>query len=126
MPKLDPNKSKEGKLPLAQVHPQFIESLSGVSQISAAKGYELLNWVRQDVKCYFVSYLTSAAMRHINKFLNGEDYNIEVDQEGNEIDLGVLHVECAAYNLLMVATLFRNSRKDLDDRLLTMEEVENE
>lgn len=114
---IDPNKSKKGKLPLAEVHPDFEESLALVNELSKVKGYELLNWIKDDVKCYFVSYLVSAARRHINKFLKGEDYNIEIDQQGNQIlEPKVLHVECAAYNLLMLAALFKQGRKDLDDR----------
>ena len=114
---IDPSQSKKGKLPLAEVHPQFLNSLARVSEVSKAKGYEELNWIKPDVKCYFVSYLCSAALRHINDFLNGKDHNIELDQNQKPIDqFDVLHVECAAYNLLMIATLFRLNRADLDDR----------
>lgn len=119
MAKLDPNKSKKGKLPFAEVHPQFEESLARVSEISKLKGYEPLNWVRMETKCHFVSYLVSATRRHLNAFLRGEDYNIEKGENGEDIaEPNVLHVECAAYNLLMLATLFRQGRIDLDDRKL--------
>lgn len=116
---IDPNQSKKGKLAYAEVHPQFEDSLARVNEISKLKGYETLNWVKEDVKCYFVSYLLSAARRHMNLFLKGEDLNVEKDKEGNDItEPDVLHVECAAYNLLMIATLFRQGRVDLDDRRL--------
>jgi len=117
--KLNPNTSKAGKLCLAEVHPGFEESLARVNEISKRKGYELLNWVNPEVQCYFISYLLSAARRHMAKFASGEDYNIELDQGGGPITTpDVLHVECAAYNLLMIAVLFRAGRKDLDDRRL--------
>lgn len=114
---IDPNKSKEGKLCLAEVHPQFLNSLARVSEISKKKGYELLNWIQSGTKCYFNAYLVSASLRHIAAFQNGQDYNIEKDQSGLDIlEPDVLHLESAAYNLLMAATLFRMGRKDLDDR----------
>lgn len=121
---IDPNQSKKGKLPLAEVHPKFLESLCRVSEISKRKGYAPLNWVQPSFKGGFVNYLGSAALRHINKFLCGEDFNIEKDESGKEIrDVEVLHVEAAAYNLLMIATLFRQGRTDLDDRKIESEEI---
>lgn len=105
-------------MPLAEVHPQFIESLGITSEVSKEKGYEILNWTTEEFRGGFVEYLASSALRHINKFLRGEDYNIEVDENGKECRTKALHVEHAAYNLLMIATLFRQGRTDLDDRKL--------
>lgn len=114
---LDASNSKKGKLRLAIVHPQMLNSLARVAEISEKKGYVRLNWVRPDVKCFFVDYLLSACLRHIEAFLSGEDVNIEKTQDGEEItEPHVLHVESAAYNLLMIAALFRQGRTDLDDR----------
>lgn len=121
---INPSNTKAGKLTYATLHPQFIDSLSRVDNISKLKGYQRLNWVSSSVKCYFVEYLCSATLRHLNKFLLGEDYNIEVYATGDkagqviETEHDVLHVEAAAYNLLMLAALFRQGRTDLDDRLL--------
>lgn len=119
---LDPKDSKNGKLNLGAVHPQFEESLAIVAETALAKGYEEFNWLKQDSATKFRSYLISAAKRHINKFLNGEDYNIEKDSNGNIVSDKGLHVEYAAYNLLMIATLFRQGRKDLDDRIKSSDE----
>ncbi len=115
--KLNPNTSKQGKIALADIHPGFIDSLARVNTVSKLKGYEQGNWIRDDVKCYFSAYLASAALRHIYKFLAGEDYNVEQTLTGDPIITpDVLHVEAAAYNLLMLARLYRQGRLDLDDR----------
>lgn len=115
---INPNQSKKGKLPLAESM-WALEHLSRVSEQSKAKGYEPMNWLKPEIKCYFVSYLISAALRHIEKFSSGEDYNVEKTLEGQVVvtEFDVLHLESAAYNLLMAAHLFRKGRKDLDDRI---------
>lgn len=116
---LNPNTTKKGKVCLAEVHPDFEYSLALVNEVSKIKGYELLNWVKPEIKCYFVSYLLSAARRHMNAFVRGEDFNVEVDGNNKQItEFQALHVEHAAYNLLMIASLFRAGRTDLDDRRL--------
>ena len=117
---IDPNTSKEGKLRLAEVHPEFIKILAGVSEVSKEKGYEPLNWIQKDVKCYFVSYLVSAALRHINYFLEGEDFNQEKKQDGTDVSTRLEHLAHAAYGLLMAVTLQRLGRTDLDDRKLKL------
>lgn len=115
---IDPSMTKKGKIPLAESL-WSLEHIARVSEQSKAKGYEPMNWVKIDTQCYFVSYLCSAAIRHINKFIMGENYNIEVDSRGNTVhtEFDVLHLESAAYNLLMAAHLFRQGRYDLDDRI---------
>lgn len=115
---INSNTSKIGKLPLAEVHPQFEKSLSLVSELSKWKGYEPLNWVRDDFKGGFINYMISAARRHINEFIEGNNINYEKRDKDDAIDSSVLHVEAAAYNLLMIATLYRMGRDDLDDRRL--------
>ncbi len=116
---IDPNTSKKGKLPVAESM-WILEHAARVSEQSKAKGYAPMNWVTEEVKCYYVSYLLSAALRHINEFIKGSDYNIEKKADGSTVitEFDVLHLENAGYNLFMAAHLFRRGRKDLDDRII--------
>ncbi len=114
---IDQNKSKVGKLPIAELHPQFLKSLSLVSEVSKLKGYKPLNWVGQDFKGGYLGYHCSAALRHILAIMGGEDYNQEQYPDGRDVEQVALHAEHAAYDLLMLATLFRLGRHDLDDRI---------
>lgn len=127
VPTIDPNKSKQGKLKPALLHPQFFTSLSLVSEVSQLKGYELLNWVRMDVKCFLMSYLLSAILRHSTAIMEGEIYNQEYYPEGHEkagapVELRATHFAHIAYGALMADALIKMGRKDLDDRILKKED----
>lgn len=115
--KINPNTTKKGKLPVAESI-WALDHIARVAEQSKAKGYEPMNWVKPETKCYFVGYLVSAALRHVTKFILKEDYNVEKKEDGTEVktEFDVLHLENAAYNLLMAAHLFRQGRTDLDDR----------
>lgn len=101
MNKTDKNMQEKMRKPrLAEVHPQFERSLADVFQVSVEKGYEPNNWT--DTELVPTISLINAARRHINKHLSGELYNKE---QGCE--MVTLHLENAAYGLLMAATQIR-------------------
>lgn len=114
---LNANDSKKGKLPIGELHPQFLKSLALVSEVSKLKGYKPLNWIKSDFKGGYLGYHCSAALRHILAIMDGEDLNQEQYPDGRDVELVALHAEHAAYDLLMLATLFRLGRHDLDDRI---------
>lgn len=94
--------AKSLKLPLAEVHPQFELSLAEVYKVSLEKGYTPNNWLDTDLVS--TVSLINAARRHINKYLHGEIYNREPG-----CDTVAMHLEHAAYSLLMAATQLRNN-----------------
>ena len=97
-------KEKLLKLPLAEVNPQFEVSLANVYKVSVEKGYTPNNWL-DDTLVPNIS-LINAARRHINKHLSGEMLNVE-----EECQTITMHLECAAYGLLMAATQLRTNCK---------------
>lgn len=121
MTKLDPKKSKLGKLNLASkaLHPRFEEMLAEVAEMSIEKGYEPLNWLDSQNEVTVLK-LVSAAKRHEKKFLKGIDTNDEeVTLDGKACTFKPSHLACAAYSLLMAAVLVEEGIKGLDDRVLS-------
>lgn len=120
MTKLDPKKSKLGKLNLASkaLHPRFEEMLAEVAEMSIEKGYEPLNWLDPQNEVTVLK-LVSAAKRHEKKFLKGININDEeVTLDGYFCTFKPSHLACAAYSLLMAAVLVEEGIKELDDRVL--------
>ena len=96
--------AKHKKLLLAEVHPQFERSLALCFRVSLERGYVPNNWLDTD----FVPTmsLVNASRRHINSYLDGELWNKE-----ENCDTITLHLENAAYSLLMAATQIRENIK---------------
>lgn len=90
-------KEKAAKLPLADVHPEFECALARVLKMSMEKGYVPNNWLDDETHQDYT--FINAARRHINAYLQGEIYN-----EEKGCDTIPQHLECAAYNCLIVAT----------------------
>ena len=96
---------KMKKAPLAEVHPQFERSLAECFTVSVEKGYVPNNWL--DTELVPTMSLINAARRHINEYLSGNLWNHEPGCETQ-----TLHLENAAYSLLMAATQIRESQNE--------------
>ena len=90
------------KLRMDLIPPEMIEGLAAVLTYGTTK-YGDRNW-EQGIP-FMTSY--AAAMRHLVQFAKHND----IDRES-----GLIHLEQAACNLLMIATQIRRARTDLDDR----------
>lgn len=112
---LDPTTSKIGKLALAShaLHPYFLTLLAEVAEMSVEKGYEPLNWLKNDSPVT-VMYCLNAAERHQQKAKLGIDYNTEEKTlNGDSTNMKPFHLACAAYNNLMAALIIlKNPKKD--------------
>ncbi len=117
--KLDPKKSKEGKLPLNSpaLHPEFCNPLVLVAEMSREKKYEPLNWLDED-STVTLSYLDGAIMRHLQKAMMGFNKNTEEKTlEGNPTKNQPYHYACVAYNALMACMLLDQKGDKIDDHL---------
>lgn len=115
---LNPTLSKKGKLALASpaLHPLFLQLLAEVAVMSEEKGYEPLNYLRDDSPVT-ISYLLNAAERHKQKVKLGIDINNEERKmDGTPTSITPMHLACSAYNDLMAAVLLLK-RPAADDRL---------
>lgn len=94
-------KHDDGKAPLALLDADWIEGVAAVMGFGAKK-YSANNWRAglQVVRCL------SAALRHIFKFIAGND----LDEES-----GLPHLDHAACCIMFARTMWKN-RPDLDDR----------
>lgn len=89
------------KEPLNLIPYESIKEVAKVLKFGAEK-YNPYNWT------YGIEYtrLIAAALRHIHKFNDGEDFDEETK---------TLHVANAVCNLLFLIWMY-NNRKDMDDR----------
>lgn len=116
--KLDPKKSKEGKLKLASsaLHPEMITLLAQVAELSVEKGYEPLNWIKDESEVT-VMYCLNASERHKQKAKLGIDINDEEKTlDGEPTKIQPLHLAQSAYNDLMAALLILH-KSSADDRM---------
>ena len=95
---------KQDKLRLAELHPEFEVFLTKAMTVGFEKGYGKDSWI--DTDKYPTVTMLNAAMRHINKFRQGEIYNIE---EGCKTT--TQHLAHAAFNLLACAVQVQNERE---------------
>lgn len=117
--KLDPATSKKGKLKLASpaLHPEMISLLAEVAELSIEKGYEPLNWLKED-SAVTVSYCLNAGDRHRQKAKLGFDRNTEEKHlDGTPTEIQPLHLAQSAYNDLMAALLILKKGNKADDRM---------
>ena len=96
---------KFSKLPLAELHPEFIRQLAECHRVGKEKGYSKFSWL--DLELFPTQEILNAAMRHINAHLDGELYNQEPGCKNT-----ALHLAHAAYGLLIACTQIIESGKD--------------
>lgn len=97
-----------GKLRLDLITPQMIKGLGRVLT-EGAKKYEDRNWE----KGLAWTSVTASLKRHINAFMEGEDY----DQES-----GLLHIEHVLANAGFIATYYE-TRPEFDDRIIKSSKI---
>jgi len=97
--------NKFNKLPLAELHPEFIKQLATVHKVGKEKGYSKYSWLNTEL--FPTIEILNAAMRHINAHLAGDLYN----QEEGCTTKGY-HLTHAAYNLLIAATQIKEQEND--------------
>lgn len=94
-------KFDSGKPKMHLIRPEFTEGLAKALTYGAEK-YSEYNYLEGGGLDY--SRLYSSLLRHLNSFWRG----IDIDEES-----GLLHLECAASNLMMLHTYFKlNIGKD--------------
>ena len=107
------SKHSKGKLPFHLITPEMMTALAEGLQLGLDKGYGARNW-EDGLNIHECSL--ASGLRHIFKYIAGEDYNIETNFEtGEELD-PVHHLVCAFINLGMAVTQIKRGRDDLDDR----------
>jgi len=104
-------KDLTGKLPVDMVTLQMLEGITEGMVCGLKKGYEKHNWKKGVPLCE--AHL-SAVIRHIFKYMGGEDINVETAKDGSPIYTH--HLDNAISHLAMVVHQIKSGRKDLDDR----------
>lgn len=104
-------KDSSGKLPYELITKEMMDALAEALQLGIDKGYSSNNWQNG---LPIASVSVAASLRHIFKYLAGEDMNVEVGKEGQKLEAH--HLSCAMVNLGMAITQIKRGREDLDDR----------
>ncbi len=99
------------KLPYHLISKEGMDALATVLQSGIDKGYDPRNWEKglPLMECHI-----APALRHMFKYMNGEDTNVEVGKDGAEVRTH--HLENALAHLMMAVTQIRRNRVELDDR----------
>lgn len=100
-----------GKLPYELITKEMMDALAEALKLGVDKGYGANNW---QAGLPIASVSIAAALRHIFKYLGGEDINVEVGKSGEKLEIH--HLCCAMVNLGMAITQIKRGRADLDDR----------
>jgi hypothetical protein len=103
-------KFDDDKVRMELLDPYALEQLAAVLTWAAKNKYEANNWR----KGLTTSRLIGATLRHIFKYLRGED---------NDIDTGLSHIAHAMCNCMFILGLQHNA--GLDDRYFKTQEVSN-
>lgn len=106
-------KHATGKLPYHLITREMMDGLARGLNLGIEKGYPARNW-EKGLPIHECSL--ASALRHIFKFIDGEDMNIEQNMKTGEDCTPINHLECALTNLAMAVTQINRGRTDLDDR----------
>lgn len=109
-------KDTHGKEPLHLLTRQMLAGITAGLECGIKKGYEKHNWKKG---LPISEAHLGAALRHIYKYLDGENMNIEVDVNGNNFTTH--HLDNALTHLAMAVHQIKSGRLDLDDRVNTSE-----
>lgn len=104
-------KDNSGKLPYDLITKEMMDALAEALKLGVDKGYGANNW---QAGLPIASVSVAASLRHIFKYLSGEDINVEVGKSGEKLE--VHHLCCAMVNLGMAITQIKRGRVELDDR----------
>lgn len=107
-------KDTTGKAPLHLVTRKMVEGIANGLECGLRKGYEQDNWKKG---LPISEGHLGAALRHIYKYLDGEDINIEIAKDGTEFPTH--HLDNALTHLAMAVHQIKSGRSDLDDRTAT-------
>jgi hypothetical protein len=104
-------KDVKGKLPYHLIPKEGMDAIASGLECGVLKGYPAWNWSSglPIMECHL-----APALRHIFKYMNGENENIEEGPNGEIITTH--HLDNALAHLIMAATQIRRGRADLDDR----------
>lgn len=106
-------KDTAGKPPVDLVTLKMLEGITEGMTCGMRKGYEKHNWKKGLPICE--AHL-GAAIRHIYKYIEGEDTNLERATDGTIISTH--HLDNALTHLAMAVHQVKSGRIDLDDREL--------
>ncbi|CAB4212298.1 hypothetical protein UFOVP1437_24 [uncultured Caudovirales phage] len=106
-----------GKAPVDMVTLKMLEGITEGMVCGMKKGYEKHNWKKGLPICE--AHL-GAAIRHIYKYIGGEDSNIEKAKDGTEFSTH--HLDNALTHLAMAVHQIKSGRTDLDDREINSKE----
>jgi hypothetical protein len=104
-------KDVQGKLPYHLIPKEAMDSMAAGLQCGTTKGYDAHNW--QGGLPYMEVHV-AALLRHLYKWIGGEEDNIEINAEGKEF--ATHHLDNAMAHMVMLVTQVRRNRTDLDDR----------
>lgn len=104
-------KDLEGKAPVHLVTLKMLEGITSGLECGLKKGYEQDNWKKG---LPISSAHLGAALRHIHRYLDGEDLNTETAKDGTKFTTH--HLDNALTHLAMAVHQIKSGRKDLDDR----------
>lgn len=104
-------KDTAGKPPVDLITLKMLEGITEGMVCGMRKGYEKHNWKKGLPICE--AHL-GAAIRHIYKYIEGEDTNIERALDGTIVSTH--HLDNALTHLAMAVHQIKSGRIDLDDR----------
>lgn len=104
-------KDLTGKLPVHLVTKYMIDGIAEGLLCGMKKGYDANNW---QLGLNICEGHLGAALRHMFKYMSGEDINIEHGKNGEEVITH--HLDNALTHLAMAVHQIKSGRIDLDDR----------
>lgn len=104
-------KDNEGKLPYDLITKEMMDALAEGLSCGIKKGYDERNWEKG---LPIMKGHIAASLRHIFKFMGGEDINVEKGKDGANIETH--HLANAMVHLGMAITQIKRKREELDDR----------
>ncbi len=108
-----------GKSPFHLLTYEMLEGISNALVLGMKKGYPKDNWKKG---LSINEACLAPALRHIYKYIGGEDLNIEKCPDGTTVSCH--HLENALCNIAMAVHFIKSNRKELDDRAHKVQEKE--